>query len=673
MIDLRRSYEGEYDAALVDALCEGLRLQPLTARALIRRGIRTIADAERFLHPERLPLRDPFDSGEMRRAVERLRTAFLEDESICVYGDYDADGICATAILLDCFREYTEKAFAYIPSRHTEGYGLHESAVRALHARGVQLIVTVDNGISAHDEAALCRELGMELIVTDHHSVPETLPDCAAIVMPPDEACGAGVALRLARALSGNARLDRWLPLAAVATVADVVPLVDDNRVLVARGLPLIEENMGLRALLRVAAQGENAVDASTLAFLIAPRLNAAGRLGDAMRGVSLLLATDIHTADRLAAELNETNTRRRAIETAILAQAEEMLSVESQPIRRAVLLRHPSWNVGVIGIVASRLSEKMHCPAILLSEDENGILTGSGRSFGDIDLHATLTACAKHFIRFGGHAAAAGLTMCGDRFQDFCDDFLAYLCEHYGERDLLPSKRYDEALPLSELTLASVAQLKLLAPFGAGNPEPVYRFDGVRLSELRRMGQDGRHVSARAVQDRATLRVVGFGFGERFEELQAAGRWTLIARPSVHSYRGMESVELMLDDVWNEEKLFDDFFLNVLYNIVCVESCGFSIPRTGEGCRYDDASMRAMYAALQGGIDAEGLPVETAMARFDRDTLLALLVFLELGFFIRDGDSIRLAPDAQRRSLSESRIYGLIQSKDKREDSSWT
>lgn len=667
------TYSGAYDADTVSLLCEGLRIQPLAARALIRRGLTKLEDAERFLHPDLLPLADPFDMEDMQRAVRRLQDAFAGNESICVYGDYDADGICATAILLDCFAKYTAHAFAYIPSRHDEGYGLHEGAVRALHERGVQLIVTVDNGVSAHREIRLCGELGMDVIVTDHHTKPSQLPACAAVVTPDDDACGAGVALRLARALSGDDGLNRWLPMAAVATVADIVPLEGDNRVLVARGLPLIEENLGLRALLRAAGGAEDAVNATTLAFLLAPRLNAAGRLGDAMRGVALLLAKDLHTADRLAAELNDANARRRVIEGEMLAEAEAMLEAFPQPGGQAVLLCHTDWNVGVIGIVASRLSEKRHCPTVLFREDENGILTGSGRSAGEINLYEALSACSQHFIRFGGHAGAAGITMRKACFESFCADFCAYLASHYDVEAFLPAQCYDETIPLGELTLSAVAELNLLAPFGEKNPEPVYRIRDLRLTELKRMGQGGRHISARACGQNASLRAVGFGWGERFEELRTGERWTLLARPSVHSYRGMESVELMISGVQNEEKLFDDFFMNVLYNSVCVEDLDFSGACAGKDLHFDDAAIRRLYTVLQNSMDADGCPINVLISRCGREEKCALLVFCELGFFIREGDWIRPAQSMEKRTLAESRIYRRLQSKDIREDASWT
>ncbi|MDO4572512.1 MAG: single-stranded-DNA-specific exonuclease RecJ, partial [Clostridia bacterium] len=594
--------------------------------------------------------------------------AFREGESICIYGDYDADGICATAILLDCFSEYSGRVTARIPSRHGEGYGLCESAVRALAASGVGLIVTVDNGVSAHAEIALAKELGVDVVVTDHHSLPDRLPECAAVVTPGDAACGAGVALRLARALSGDARLGRWLPLAALATVADLVPLTGDNRVMVARGLPLIEELPGLRALLRAAANGDRPVTASTLAFLLAPRLNAAGRLEDAMRGVELLLAEDIDTADRLAAALNELNSRRRAIEAEILAEAEAMFDEAEVRRSHALLLRRAGWNPGVIGIVASRLCETLHCPVLLFSEGADGLLTGSGRSVEGVHLFRTLTACRERFIRYGGHAGAAGVTMRAEEFEAFCADFLRELALRYDDAAFEPCLRYDETVELSELGLSAVQELRLLEPFGEGNPEPLYRLDGVRLAELRAMGQDGRHVSARAVSGGFTLRAVGFGFGNRLEALRGGGLWTLLARPSLNQYRGMCAVELMLTEALPAEKLLRDFFVNVLYNSLCVEACGFLGAFARESGAFQRDSMRSMYRRLRDGM-AEGLEPRSAAERFSAEELCALLVFMELDFFAFDGKLLRHRPGAAPKALSDSRLYRLIRSNEEREE----
>ena len=670
------SYDGVYEPARVEALCEALHVQPLTARALIRRGLAEAADAQTFLAGEAPELLDPFCMTDMDKAATRLNAAFNNRETICIYGDYDADGICAVAILLDCFRAFTDRVSAYIPSREGEGYGLNAESVYALRERGVQLIVTVDNGISALDEIALCTSLGMDVIVTDHHHPPDTLPVCEAVVTPPDEACGAGVALRLARALAGDERLRRWLPMAALATVADVVPLTGDNRALVRRGLPLVEENPGLDALLSAAGSGGRAVDAATLAYVLAPRLNAAGRLGDAMRGVRLLLADDAPEAGPMAAELNEVNALRRAIEAEILADAEAMLAIcegkEEEPAR-ALLLRHRDWHTGVIGIVASRLCEKWHRPVILFSENEQGVLTGSGRSIDAVDLYAALSACARHFVHFGGHASAAGLTMRAEAFDAFLRDFLAYLGARYDSRDFIAAQRYDETVRLEELSLAAVLELQRLAPFGEGNSEPVYRLCELQLAALKPMGEGKKHLCARACTKNASLRLVGFGFGGRLEELQQSGPWSLLVRPVINDYAGLLSVELVLVDAQTEEKLFDDFFREVLYNGVCIGDMEYLRAHIAVGAMQKSEDMRRMYQELRAHIGADGCALAALTPRFARETLCALIVFLELGFFRHESGYVRLVPDAEKRPLLESATYRLLLAGDGQEESPWT
>lgn len=663
------TYPKPYDEANIRALCEALSIQPLTARALVRRGLESPEDARLFIEQEPQTLLDPFCMHDMEKAVSRLQTAVKNDENICIYGDYDADGICAVAILLDCFSAFTDRVTAYIPSRHAEGYGLNTEAIHVLHGQGVDLIVTVDNGVSAFDEIALCTSLGMDVIVTDHHNLPDKLPLCAAVVLPPDDACGAGVALRLARAFAGDGRLDRWLPLAALATVADIVALVGDNRVVVKRGLPLIEENLGLRAMLRTARSREGAVDATTLAFILAPRLNAAGRLGDAMRGVSLLLSEDAASADVLAAELNEANDERRRVEAEILSQAEGMLAEDLGLYERAILLCHADWNIGVVGIVASRLVETLNRPAILFCENPDGTLTGSGRSIGSVDLYEALSACSKHFMHFGGHAGAAGVTMKRESFADFCADFLTFLEANYGPEDFSRLQAYDEIVGLEGLSLAAVSELQRLAPFGEGNPEPVYRLCGVRFSDLKGMGKDEKHIQARACHRRTSLRLVGFGFGERLSELKDGADWSILVRPAINTYAGMMSVELILIDAAPEEKLFNDFFVKILYNGLCTGDYEYFRACVGDEEGFGDAAMRRMYIDLRVYIGTEGCAPDALLGQFNREALCAFIVFWELGFFVFEEDHIRLMPGAVQRSLADSKVYCLLTAGNGREE----
>ena len=463
------SYSGSYDGGLVSALTEGLGVSELTARALIRRGVDSHAAGEAFLRPSEEQLLDPYLLPDMDRAVARILLAVERGEQICVYGDYDADVVCATAILLRCLRSMGATAVPYIPSRQTEGYGMNPEAVRRLAGRYVKLIVTVDNGLSAFDEIALCSNLGVDVVITDHHSVGRELPACCAVVSasrrdsayPNPYLCGAGAAFQLARALLPAADHRDDLALAAVATVADVVPLVGENRAIVALGLSGVPEQRGLAALLKVAGAQDRETDARTLAFTVAPRLNAAGRIGDAMRCVELLLTDEPRRAEQLAASLDEDNTARKTVEGEIFDAAATGLDTAA----RALIACGEGWNPGVVGIVASRLCEKYHRPAILFSE-KDGVLVGSGRSPAGIDLYRTLTGLSKYFIRYGGHARAAGMTLAAENYVAFRADFLKAM-DGYAESCFEPSYGYEEALSLPELSLPGVKELAMLAPFG--------------------------------------------------------------------------------------------------------------------------------------------------------------------------------------------------------------
>ena len=365
---------------------------------LIQRGVASAAEAEAFLAPTEALLHDPLLLSDMDRAVSRLQSALAAGERVCVYGDYDVDGVCAAAILFLHLRSLGAKARVYLPDRQREGYGLNEEAVRAL-AADTDLLVSVDCGVNAVDMASLARRLGMDIVITDHHRPGETLPDCPVVDpllndYPCPHLSGAGVAFKLVEALSGRAAAMEYIDLAALSTVADVVPLLDENRFIVRAGLQRMNERPrpGVAALKRVAGLENRALTAGHLGFQLGPRLNAGGRLGSARRGLELLLTEDRARAEALAEELDAENSARRNVENAILDQAEEALRDFDFPARRAIVLAREGWNPGVLGLAASRLVEKYHYPAILLCE-ENGVLKGSCRSIPGVDIFAALSA----------------------------------------------------------------------------------------------------------------------------------------------------------------------------------------------------------------------------------------------------------------------------------------
>ena len=663
------------DEALVETIAKQLECSQLLARAMIRRGVSSLEEAQHFLRPDESDLFDPFLLPDMQAAADRLRHAIDEKEHICVFGDYDADGICSTAMLVSRLKKMGAQIEYYIPLRHTEGYGMSLDAVRALHARGTKLIVTVDNGISAFDEIALCGALGIDVIVTDHHSVGKTLPACVAVVAasrkdasyPNRYLCGAGVALKLIQALNGGIYAPEELALAAVATIADVVPLTGENRAIAALGLKHIQALPGLSALLRVAGFNQPRVDEMTVSFMIAPRLNAAGRMATALEAVELLLGEATPRTEEIAATLNEYNQRRRDTENEILEEAERQIAARGLT-ERVILLSHPHWNAGVIGIVASRLCEKYHLPVILFAE-QGGALTGSGRSIAGVDLFEALSRFSHLFVRFGGHARAAGVTITMERYEEFRQAFERFIEERFCAEDFYPAYQYDETVRFGELTVPRVKELRLLSPYGEGNPEPVFRFNSVRFASLRTIGKDDKHFCASSVQMDQVMRVVAFGKSELLEPLNTAADWDLLARPNINAYRGCESVELF----WicanaSEEKVafYNAFFQQRMYNGDCSGdrlAKWYASYKDHIQPELDDAVMRKHYRRLQSALGENPVSLLALIRALRNEELLALCVFTQLTFFSYDTETehIYLNTNCAPRTLSESPLYQLL------------
>ena len=663
------------EPALVDTIQKELGCSALVARALMRRGVSSVGEARRFLHPDENALLDPFLLPDMQKAAERVRQAIDHQERICVFGDYDADGVCSTAMLTKRLRTMGATAEYYIPHRHSEGYGMSLGAVRLLHERGIQLIITVDNGVSAYDEIALCGALGIDVVVTDHHCVGKTLPECVAVVAasrkdstyPNRYLCGAGVALKLIQAINGGAFSEEELALASVATIADVVPLNGENRAIAALGMQSITSIPGLDALLKVAGFQQPRVDEMTVSFMIAPRLNAAGRMASASEAVELILCPAGTRANEIAATLNEYNQKRRDTENEILEEAERQLTQEERA-GHVWMLAHDSWNAGVIGIVASRLCERSHRPVILFAE-QNGVLTGSGRSIDGVDLFENLSVFSHLFIRYGGHARAAGVTIAKENYDEFKRLFQTHIEATYRPEDFFPSFAYDESIALEELTTACVQELKLLSPYGEGNPEPIFRLNDVRFASLRTIGKDDKHFCASVVQKDQVMRVVAFGKSELLEALNTAADWDLLARPSINAYRGSQTVELF----WicanaSEEKVafFNAFFERRLYNGDCSKERiaeWYAVRDNWHPEEWNDQTLRKHYRALQVAVGEGGKSLTSLIRSLKREELLALCVFTQLSFFAFQPElgTIGQCCGCAPRTLNESSLYQLV------------
>ncbi|MGI8980597.1 MAG: single-stranded-DNA-specific exonuclease RecJ [Pirellulaceae bacterium] len=566
-----------HDADRIGRLERSAGVPPIVAQLLLCRGVHEPEHVKTFLESKLTGLRDPDELPGCAAAADRVHAAIRDKRKIVIYGDYDADGMTGTAILIICLRLLGADVSYYVPNRLEEGYGLSDEALRTLAGRGASLVISVDCGIASLVEADTAKALGLELIVTDHHEFAERLPDAAAIVHPrlPGHSypfaglCGAGVAFKLAWAICQRASESKKVSepmrnfllsavgLAALGTVADMVPLLDENRIIVRHGLTslLLSPPLGIKKLLEVTKLHEKAsLNSENIAFTLAPRLNAAGRFGQAQLAVELMTTDSEPRAQQLAEYIHELNGSRDSLERSILIaankQIKEECDAENDP---AFVLAGRGWHVGVIGLVAGKLAEKFGRPVIVIALDALGVKpgVGSARSGGSTNLHHALAACSEHLLGFGGHAAAAGLKIDESRIEAFrgafCDQLSAQSTSCQGSMEIC----IDGEAPLSQLTAQIVHQIEQMAPFGAGNPRPVLCATGVKLAEPpKKIGSGERHLSFRLVQHRVNMRGVGFGFGEHADELSRIDTPLDIAyRPVINEFNGRHTVEVQLVD----------------------------------------------------------------------------------------------------------------------------
>jgi single-stranded-DNA-specific exonuclease len=533
----------------------------VTASVLARRGYDDPEAARRFLEAA-LPGYDPLLLGDMATAVERIRAAVDAGIGICVHGDYDVDGICATAVAVLLLRELGADVRWHLPSRFEEGYGVSSGTLARLADEGVGLVLTVDCGITAVEEVADAVRRGLEVIVTDHHRPGETLPACPVVATRPSqypfpELCGTGVIHKLSEALLGGGHplVRRNLDLVALATIADVVPLVDENRGLAAAGLNALASTSrpGLQALMRSARVDPAAVDAGAVGFRLAPRMNAAGRLGRPDVALELVLTEDADEAHRLADELEALNRERQVVEETILRSA--IAAVESMPEsrrrRRGYVLHAEDWHEGVIGIVASRLVERFHRPIVLVTKSQDG-WKGSGRSIASFDLHAALAACSSHLERFGGHRAAAGLSIAEEEIPAFADAFAEQADAAIAPDDLFEVVTVDAFVSASDLTLGLAEELTRLAPFGLGNPDVTLLVPAAQAVTPSTVGE-GKHLRFRVRQrGRDAGSAIAFGQGSHLDRLRAAGLFDVAFRLQENHWNGTVAPQLVVRRIFD-------------------------------------------------------------------------------------------------------------------------
>ncbi|MCX5647148.1 MAG: single-stranded-DNA-specific exonuclease RecJ [Phycisphaerae bacterium] len=560
----------------VEPLARSLRIAPLVAQVLLNRGITEAAEGNIFLQPKLTELIRPTQMPGIEPAAARLREAIEKKEKITVYGDYDVDGITGLSILWELLTLLGAQVDFYIPHRIEEGYGLNCEAVRSLAEAGTRLLVTVDCGIGALEAAEVARQLGVDLIVTDHHQPGPVLPSAVAIVHPAlepsyanQDSAGALVAYKLAWAIaerfSSGQRLDAKLrqfmlnatTLAAIGTVADVVDLRGENRILTKFGLQALPESKlcGLRALIHTTGLDGQGVDSVAIGFRLAPVLNAAGRMGHARLAVELLTSTSETRATQIAEYLKEQNVQRQQCERKILKHACDLILERglNHPDRRSIVLAAAGWHTGVLGIVASRLVDKYYRPTIMInaSPGENGRAQGSARSIEGFCILSAIEACSSHLASFGGHKMAAGLTIQPEKIEPFAADFETYAADHLQEQDVVAKLDIDALVPLRQFTRETVNQLDMLGPFGQGNPKPVFATKGVRLiAAPRRVGAKGDHLQFAITDNTATVRCVGFRMGHLEKKLLDNEYFNIAYETQLNHYNGNTSVEFITTDI---------------------------------------------------------------------------------------------------------------------------
>ncbi len=557
-------------------LAKSLKVSPLLAQVLINRGLTDTQSASIFLRPKLTQLIDPAQMPGIEPAVQRLKQAIANKEKITVYGDYDVDGITGVAILWQLLTFLGADVDYYIPHRIDEGYGLNAEAIRTLAKSGSKLLVTVDCGITAFSSAELTGQLGLDLIITDHHQPDPEFPKAVAIVHPAleksypnQDSAGAMVAFKLAWAIANEFNPGRRLEprlrefmlnattLAAMGTIADIVDLRGENRVLTSFGLKALPECKlsGIQALIESAGLTGHRLDSFHIGFRLAPMLNAAGRMGHARLAVELLTSEKPIRSMQIAEYLKEQNKQRQQYERKIFKQACEMIVERNlhHPDRKSIVLANENWHTGVIGIVASRIVDKFYRPTIMINAGaaENGIAQGSARSIHGFCLLSAIRACSQHLINFGGHKMAAGITIGTEKIDRFAAEFETYAKQNLNENDVSAKLDIDAAVPLAEFRNEMVSELQMLGPFGEGNPKPIFATKGVRLaSPPRRVGSGREHLQIAITDSTAAVRCIGFRFGKLEKKLLEHEFFNVAYKPQLNTYNGNTNVEFVLTDI---------------------------------------------------------------------------------------------------------------------------
>ncbi len=553
----------EFDKNRVVEISKEFGISPLTSIILYNRGISDSAEIAEFLKCDLANLHDPYLLKDMDKAVIRIRQALENNEKITIYGDYDVDGITSIAIL---YKHLTAMGFEvdyYIPDRIQEGYGVNREALDTIKENGTKVVITVDTGITAVEETEYAKSIGMDIIITDHHECKETIPAAYAAIDPKRKDCtypfknlaGVGVAFKLIQALDDNTSVDelieKYSDLICLGTVADISPLIDENRIIVTKGLEKFAntENIGLKALIDVSITNNKAITTSTIGYILAPRINASGRLGCASRSVEMFLTADKEKAYELANDLCEENTIRQQTEQKMFAEALEYL--ENNPAikdDKVLVIAHENWHHGIVGIVSSKITEKFYKPSILFAVDGNEA-KGSGRSINGFNLFEALENTSDILEKFGGHELAAGLSIKTENIEKFRESINKQTVTDIDETAIIPTVSIDAVIKPSYITLETVDEINRLQPFGVDNPLPVFAVRNIKIHKISTMS-DGKHLRMTLLKENKFLDAVGFGMGEYYNHLKEGDFIEVAFGLDINDYKGYKNVQLILKDI---------------------------------------------------------------------------------------------------------------------------